>query len=135
MGLLALSLSYVFAARAIPLDVWSLEETINSRTLPTLYGLLLIGVLIRLLFKRPPDVEHPQRLTKAVGNVALLVLFAAAVPFVGLWLSLACLLVPSLIYMGERRIWLVATISLGLPVTGWLLIEQLLGVFVPGPFS
>lgn len=132
--LLVQSLAYILAARAIPLDPWSLDETINSRTMPTLYGSLLAIVLIGLLLKTPPDVPRPQRVAKTLGIVALLTLFAAAVPFAGLWIPLGCLLALCLAFMGERRLWLMVAVSLGLPAGGWFLIEFLLDVYVPGPW-
>ncbi len=133
--LLAVTVGYLTLARRIPLDPWSAEELVNSRTLPTLFGSLLTLVLLGLLFTQPPGAlrfgSRPQGI-RLFALVALLGSFIALLQYAGIWLAMTALLLAALLIMGERRLpWLVA-LSVGIPFGGWLLVERWLGVYVPG---
>ena len=135
--LLAVTVGYLTLARQIPLDPWSAQELVNSRTLPTLFGSLLTLVLLGLMFTPPPGVVRfgtgPQGI-RLVALFALLGSFIGLVQYAGIWLALAALLLAALLIMGERRVrWLLA-LPVGIPVGGWLLVERWLGVYVPGIF-
>lgn len=131
--LLTVTLAYLALARQIPLDPWSAQELVNSRTLPTLYGVLLAVILSLLLFRAAPSVRAPRHVGRAVALFAVAAAFVWAVPRVGLWMALAPMLVAALLVMGERRPVPVVTLSAAIPGLGWLVVERLLGIHVPGP--
>ena len=130
--LLAATVAYLVLARQIPLDPWSAQELVNSRTLPTLYAGLMILVLLRLLFAPPPGARHPHQSAQASILVVLTGVFTAALPAFGLWVPLGALLLAALLVMGERRWAPLAGLAAGIPLVGWLVVEHWLGVYVPG---
>ena len=130
--LLALTLAYLVLAREIPLDPWSAQELVNSRTLPTLYAGVMGLVLLRLLFAAPPGGRDPRHAGRAMTLTGLVLGFAIALGHLGLWVPLGGLLLSALLVMGERRPALLAGLSAGIPLAGWLLVERWLGVYVPG---
>ena len=133
LALLACAIAYTVAARNIPMDAWTAAETVNTQTLPTVYGIALIVVLSLLLLRASPGTEHPQGLKwrQLAGLCGAIALFSLSLTWVNLWVALAVLLVVCAWWLGERR-WLpLAGVSLVLPIVGYLGIERLLGVYVP----
>jgi len=137
--LAAVAVAYIWQAYAIPLDPWSAAEAINARTLPLVYGVVLLAISL-VLAVRPPSAGTEAAVSSSLGRRRALALhsvaiigFGALIPWAGLWLSLAVLLVAGLLIAGERR-----SLVLGLaPVVtagmAWLLITVLLDVYIdPG---
>jgi hypothetical protein len=135
LALLAAALAYLALARGIPLDAWSAEELVNSRTLPTVYGALLAATLVILLLRAAPHVRFPRHPGQATALFAAAVAFVWLVPYLGVWLALGLLLVSAFLIMGERRPLPVASFGLGIPAFGWLTVEWMLGIHVPGPWA
>ena len=131
--LIVIGIGYVWLALGIPLDPWSAEETVNSRTLPVVYGTLLAVLALPLLIRgNPLRIEgiEPARWYRLTALCAVTVLFALAVRWVGLWAAVAALLAVSLLIMGERR---PSVLILGPAATacaGWAIIELGLGVYL-----
>jgi uncharacterized BrkB/YihY/UPF0761 family membrane protein len=135
LALLAATLAYLALARRIPLDAWSAEELINSRTLPTVYGALLAATLVVLLLGRAPAVRVPQHVGRAAALFALSGGFVWLVPILGVWIALGMMLIGAFLVMGERRPETVVSLGVGIPAFGWLAVEHLLGIYVPGPWA
>jgi hypothetical protein len=135
LALLAATLAYLALARQIPLDPWSAQELVNSRTLPTVYGSLLALTLVLLLLRAAPRVRFPQHTGQAAGLLAASVAFVGLLPVIGVWVALGLLLVGAFLIMGERRPGPVVALGVGIPAFGWLAVEKLLGIYVPGPWA
>jgi len=135
LGLLALvAVGYVYQATQIAMDPWTAAETVNTRTLPVLYGSLLGGVSILLLLRAPRSArEAPDgyRLLRLAGLLLLVLAFIVALPHVPLWIALGVLLAALPLWLGERNLWRIAGLALGVPIIGWLGIEVLLGLYLP----
>ncbi len=138
LGLLITSVSYTVAARQIPMDVWTAEETINAQTLPTMYGTLLSLVLIIALFRSPPMARTasgsgfpPGRYLRLAGTGVLVVAFILLVGWLNLWLALGALLFASAWWLGERRWLAMLTLAVSVPLLGYLGIEVALGLYLP----
>jgi hypothetical protein len=130
LGLLATS-----AARQIPMDAWTAEETINAQTLPTIYGLLLMLVLFFTLFRSPPVASESAipagRYLRLAGTGLIVLGFIALIGWLNLWLALGTLLFTSAWWLGERR-WLpMMSLASSIPLFGYLAIEVALNVYLP----
>ncbi|MEZ5560450.1 MAG: tripartite tricarboxylate transporter TctB family protein [Pseudomonadales bacterium] len=130
--LLAVTVGYLMLARNIELDPWSAEELVTSRTLPTLYGALLSLVLLALLITRHPGNLAARQIARTGWMLLMLVAFVALVPLAGIWPASAALLLGALLLLGERRPAVLLGLPSGIALVGWLLVEQLLGIYVPG---
>jgi len=142
VALAAFAAAYLWQAQAIPLDPWSASEAIHARTLPLAYGALLLVLALALLIRSAwprrsaetaPDAGSKRRWLTLAKHSAAIVGFGALIPFAGLGLALAALLLASLRSAGERRPLLLALAPLGTAGLAWLLIAVLLGVYIdPG---
>lgn len=136
--LAAFAVAYLWQTFTIPLDPWSAAEAINARTLPLIYGVALLAVSLALLAR--PATPEPAAARIPVGRWRVLGLHAVAItgfgvliPWAGLWISVAALLLAGLLIAGERRPWVLATAPLATAGLAWLLIAVLLGVYIdPG---
>jgi len=131
--LLLIGVSYTVLARQIPMDPWTAEELVNARTLPMVYGTLLSLTLL-ILLKRPALTAAAVpggRLLRGAGITMLVLLFVALLGPLNLWIGLGLLLLASGWWLGERR-WLpLLSLSLSVPLFGYLGIELGLGVYLP----
>ena len=66
-----------------------------------------------------------------VTLVATLLVFAAAVALIGVWLAIPILLIVAMMLLGERRWWLLGAVPAVTALLSWALVTQVLGVFVP----
>ena len=137
LSLLVLASVYTLAATQIQLDPWSAAETVNSQTLPMIYGsLLCVALLVMLVrslqLKTVTEIVSLQRVGTLVGISALIVSFVFLLALVNLWLALGALLFATGWWLGERRYLLLLGIALAVPLVGWLAIEVMLGVYLPG---
>ncbi len=123
--LLAVGAAYLFAARTIPLDDWLASETINARTLPTIYAVALMLLTLAWMSVAPAARVIHGPLARPLALVAVMLLFAYLVPRTSLWLAVPTLLGPSLWIMGERRAVMIAVVPCAVAVAGWLLTESL----------
>ena len=143
LAFLAVAIAYGLLASRIELDPWSAAETFNARTLPFLYAVLL-GLLCLPLLVRGVSVQgepgddrergRDWRGWRTAGLIAIAVVgFGLLIPRVGLWPSTFLLLAASLLAAGERRWPVILGAPAGLALVGWLLVEELLGVYLdPG---
>ncbi len=129
--LLACGAGYLVVARTIALDPVSAAELVNSRTLPTVYGALLVAALLVLLMSSPQPARPLVHARQAVGVLVVLLVFLWLVPLAGIWLAVVVLLLSTQLLLGERSPRVLAATSLGVPGLGWLLVEKLLGIHVP----
>ncbi len=129
VALLALAIGYVLTALNIPMDPWTAAETVNTRTLPVIYGALLSLVCIALLPGRaaqPATAFQGARWARLGGVVALIVGFLTLIQLVPFWVALGTLLAALAFWLGERSVVRLLLLSSSVPLAGWLGIEQLL---------
>lgn len=132
--LLLVAVAYTASARLIPMDPWTAAELVNAQTLPTIYGVLLCAALGVLLLKggESADPPSPYRILRAAGIGVLTIVFVWLTGRVNLWLALGGLIGLSALWLGERR-WLpLAAASVLVPLTGYVGVELLLGLYLPG---
>lgn len=133
LGLLVVAAGYLWAAAGIPLDPWSLEETVNARTLPLVCGSLLALFAAGMAVRGVRVRAGVHRFGPLLGTVACVFGFIVAIPFAGLWPSLAGFLLAALATLGERRPAVLIGAPVGTALAGWSLVEVLLGVYIhPG---
>ncbi len=131
LALVALGVVYLWQTSQIPLDPWSQDEPFTSRTLPYVYGALLV-ILGGIVSFRTEPIPALRDQGRTIVLLLSVVAFAWLLGLVGLWWSLGLLLLTCLLVMGERRPWIVAGVSAAIPLVGWLLIERLLGLQLAG---
>ncbi|MDE0659491.1 MAG: tripartite tricarboxylate transporter TctB family protein [Gammaproteobacteria bacterium] len=136
--LAAFAVTYLWHTFTIPLDPFSAAEAINARTLPLIFGVALLAVSLGLA-ARPstPEAEAAeiplQRWRVLAWHAVAIIGFGVLIPWAGLWISLAALLVAGLLIAGERRAWILAGAPLVTAGLAWLLIGVVLGVYIdPG---
>ncbi len=129
---------YLWQALAIPLDPWSASESINARTLPITYAVLLLLVALGLGIRPAPSSETGS-IHSALGwrrlasHAVVIVAFGLFIPLAGLWVSLAGLLLACLLIAGERRPLVLVLAPLGTALLAWFLLVVALGVYIdPG---
>ena len=127
---------YLFFAVQIQLDPWSAADSVNSRTLPMLYGsALCLAVLALAVTKRPAETGSHREFRFIKGPLLQLTLLIACFIFslrcLNLWVALAGLLLCALWAMGERRWWIISAVTLGTPIGGFLLVEIVLQMSIP----
>ena len=138
--LAAFAVTYLWQTFAIPLDSFSAAEAINARTLPLIYGVALLAISFVLVAWPSGSQARAEAARVPIGRWRVLALHAVAItgfgvliPWAGLWVSLATLLVSGLFIAGERRPWVLAVAPLATAGLAWLLIGVVLGVYIdPG---
>ncbi len=114
------------------MDPWTAEELVNARTMPLVYGCLLIAALLLSLFRQQPaEQTESGQLLRMAGVVALVIMFLLLLPKLNLWLGLAGLLIALALWLGERRVLLVLALAIVVPLIGWLGIEIVLELHMP----
>ena len=133
LALLAVAGTYLWAAARIELDPWSADELVNARALPLFCGTLLALIAAGMLFRGIAPADTSRRYRPLVLMSACIVGFAALIPNAGLWPALALFLAASLALLGERRVLVLIFAPVATALTGWMLIEVALGVYIhPG---
>jgi hypothetical protein len=131
---LLIGAGYLFEATQIPMDPWTAAETVNTRTLPLLYGSLLCLVSLALLFRpagtRPEGLDG-YRVLRLIGVLVLVLGFVLALPYVPLWIALGVLLAALPLWLGQRSAVQIGLLAIGVPLIGWLGVEVLLGLYLP----
>ena len=132
LALLVLGVAYLVSAWKIPMDAWTAEELINARTMPLLYGCLLIVALLLGLLKKTPVIETESgQSLRMVGVIVLVLVFLLVLPKINLWIGIAGLLAALAFWLGERRTLPVLTLAVVVPLIGWLGIEVILDLHLP----
>ena len=133
LALLMVAAGYLWAAMGIELDPWSADELVNARALPIVCGFLLALFATGMLLRGVAPGETSRRYGPLATMSACIVGFAALIPNVGLWPSLALFLAASLALLGERRPLVLVVAPAATALAGWLLIEVALAVYIhPG---
>lgn len=136
--LAAFAAVYLWQALAIPLDPWSASESVNARTLPIAYAVLLLLVAVGLGIRPTPSNQTGSTGSalgwrRLAGHGVVIVAFGMLIPLAGLWVSLGALLFACLLIAGERRPLVLVFAPLGTAVLAWLLLAVVLGVYIdPG---
>lgn len=131
----AFAVAYLVAAWNIPLDPWSASETVNARALPVVYGVGLLAVSIALLAvaPSPPNARRSSRRTTLGAHCAAIAAFGLLIPYAGLWIATAALLLAGLLIAGERRLAVLTIAPVATAATAWFLIAVVLDIYVdPG---
>ena len=136
VALFGVGVSYLALVGQIELDPWSASDSINSRTLPQIYGVLLCLAVFALAMGQRDLVKAPSpiakgKITRLVKLCALISAFIISLPWLNLWVALAALLFGGLLTMGEKRWSVICALSLGLPMTGFVFVERVLQMTVP----
>jgi hypothetical protein len=131
VSLFAIGAGYILLTSQIMLDPWSEMDTINSRTLPYLYGSGLMLCAFSLIWQKPKEVAFSQRLLPLMLVCLVIVAFIILLPYLGLWWSLSVLLLLNMLVMGERRLHILFGASMSVPLVGWALVERLLEMVIP----
>lgn len=139
LALFATGVGYLLLSTQIELDPWSAADTVHSRTLPQLYGILLCLAVLVYALRQPKtgsnnDAENGQpalRLWPLLAFTALISVFIVSLHWLNLWLAVAGLLFCSLYICGERRWRALSTISITASVLGYLAVEHLLRMRIP----
>jgi len=130
--ILALGAGYLFTAWHIPMDPWTAEELVNARTLPLIYGgLLVFAVLLSWTRKTPSPAAEVGPLLRMSGVVILTMGFLISLQFFNLWLGLTALLTTLALWLGERRVVPIAALAITVPLIGWVGVELLLNLHLP----
>ena len=131
----AFAVAYLVAAWNIPLDPWSAAETVNARALPFVYGVGLLAVSIALMAVAPPplDARRGARWKTLGAHCVAIAAFGLLIPYAGLWVATAVLLLAALLIAGERRLAVLAVAPVATAATAWFLIAVALDIYIdPG---
>jgi len=116
------------------MDPWTAGEAVNARTMPLVYGTLLCFTAFVLFWRTPASADGPDlgRLMRVAGVLLAAVSFVFVLNFLSLWIALALLIAALACWLGERRLHLILTLMISVPLIGWLGIEIVLGLHLPG---
>ena len=156
----AVAVAYLWQAWSIPLDPWSAEEAVNARTLPLVYGFVLLALSVVLAASPSPQpsqspspapAQSPApsapsttaadtrkdsiraRWVTLTAHCLAIAAFGVLIHFAGLWVATAALLAVALLIAGERRPIVLVVAPLATAVIAWLLIAVVLDVYIsPG---
>jgi len=131
----AFAVAYLVAAWNIPLDPWSAAETVNARALPLIYGVGLLVVAVALLAAPAvtPDARRGARWATLGAHCVAIAAFGLLIPYAGLWIATAVLLLAALLIAGERRLAVLTIAPVATAATAWFLIAVALDIYVdPG---
>lgn len=137
--LFAIGAGYLLLSTEIVLDPWSAADTVHSRTLPQLYGILLCLAVMVYALRLPragstnegASGQPAVKLRPLLAFTVLIIVFIMSLYWLNLWLAVAGLLLCGLYICGERRWPVLSTISITASLLGYLAIEQLLQMSIP----
>ncbi len=140
---LLISVAYGLKAFDIPLTILAQRETFNARTLPI--GLAIAGVVLSFLILVLPSVDEKDgsaTLKQAVSGLdwkrvflllGLMVFYGLIMKFLGFVIASVLFLMGGMWVLGERRWWLMLLSAIPLVLFIWVLMAQLLGMYIaPG---
>ena len=135
---LAISIAYGALAFDIRQMPFGASDVFTPRTLP--FGLALMGILISTAIVLRPSPSEKAAATPwasfAWHRVILLALDMLAYAFlitrIGFMASTTLFLIVGYLILGERRPWMLAVASLPVAIVFWLLLDQLLDIYL-GP--
>ncbi len=127
-------LAYGYLATDIQLDFWAEEETFNARTFPYLIAIggCLVSIVLAAAPPRTQSIDINLNNPGAAGLILLMLAYSLLLEPMGFPLATAAFLAGALLLLGEKRWWLVGSISLGLTLSIWLIMSGL-GIYLdPG---
>ncbi|HIG43572.1 MAG: tripartite tricarboxylate transporter TctB family protein [bacterium] len=133
---LVLSCAYIYFAGEIPLDFWSEEEVFNARTMPYMIG--TCSILCSALLIAMPSTHFNWNALRGLNwfpaglLLVMLSLYGLLLEDLGFVIATTLLLLISFAMLGERKITRMVSISLGLALGFWLLMDQLGIYLAPG---
>ena len=138
--ILAFSLFYLRSSLSIPVDSFDAEIGFTSKTLPIFLGSCAFAISLLLLF-----ISYLQSEGEAISEgardydwklvLALILLMAAYVAlfsYLGFVLASALFLQSAFFLLGERRLLVSISVSLGLVLFLWLLLTQVFSLYLDG---
>ncbi len=131
--LLAFSIAYGALTFQIPLLPFQARAAFTARTMPE--ALAVLGIVLSLLVLiRPASADRPQiagfHWWRATMICALMVAYGLGIREGGFLLSTSFFLIGGFLVLGERRPAIVFGASVPVVIAFWLLMSQLLGVYV-----
>lgn len=131
--LLALTVGYGGLSLRIPLLPFQAQAAFTARTVPE--ALTVLGVVLCLILLFKPGDDAPGGVagfqwTKAGALCVVMVIYGLSVRPAGFLLSTSLFLIAGFLIMGERRWLLILGASIPVVVFFWVLMTQLLGVFI-----
>lgn len=136
--ILAFSLFYLRSSWSIPIDPFDAQVGFTSKTLPIFLGSCAFVISLLLLFISYLKSEGDSILEGIRGYdwrpvLALILLMTAYVTlfsFLGFVLASALFLQSAFFLLGERRLFVSLSVSLGLVLFLWLLLTQVFGLYL-----
>lgn len=113
-------------------------EPFNARTLPTVLALMGAALSILLIVSAEPVSVRPQNegrwyITLTAALLLLVVVFGLTLKWLGFVMATVLFLAGGFWLLGERRPRLILAVSVPFAVVLWLLLTQVLGVYLaPG---
>ena len=142
LGLLALALAggYLFEASQIQQSL--LADDVGADGVPRMlaFGMAAVGggLILREAVRRPKQAAEPEQAasetsphTRALGLLAILIVYVIVTPQLGYALSMAGLLAASAVYAGARPGVTLAVTALSGAVCFWVMFKFLLGIAMP----
>ena len=145
---LALSIAYGVLAQDIRLLPFAAGDVFTPRTMPT--GLAIVGAIIATLMLILPgrrDPDKPHAMTDLIGTwrgfawgrigslLVAMSIYAALLTRLGFIISTILFLIAGYWILGERRWSILLLASVPVVVVFWVLLTQLLGIYLePGIF-
>ncbi len=109
------------------------DQPINAATLPKFLALLGCTLALKLFFSRQPEPDPLGRLNwkRLLYAVACMLIYAVIIRRAGFIPATTFFLAATFWVMGERRIWRIIAVATLVSGIFWLLMTQLLGVYLP----
>ena len=136
--LLAFSLFYLRSAFFIPVDPFDVELGFTSKTLPI--GLAVCAILVStLLLFIPVSDRNSPNVAEVVRHycwkptlvlILLMVVYAAVFSYLGFVVSSVLFLQAAFVVLGERRLLISASVSLGLVLFLWMFLTRVFGLYL-----
>lgn len=133
--LLAFSLFYLTQTAQVPLDPTAQDEVFTPRTLPT--GLAIATVLfciLQIAFSRDSHSISSAvtgfRWKPTLLLTALMLAYSLLLNFLGFLLATVLFLYGGFSVLGERNLWLSASVATGLSVFMWFVLTQLFDLYL-----
>lgn len=136
--LLIFSLFYLRSAYFIPVDAFDAELGFTSKSLPI--GLAACAILVStlLLFipessrnsERVADVIRPYHWKPMLALILLMAIYAATFDYLGFVVASVLFLQTAFIVLGERRVLISVSISVGLVSFLWFFLTQVFGLYL-----
>ncbi len=133
-ALLMLAFSILYAVRSfhIPLLPFQADAAFTARTMPL--ALAVLGVTLSLALLLKPGAGRIEAEGFNWGRAALMcllmVFYGFTVRWLGFLISTNLFLIGSILVLGERRVWVILVSSVPIVVFFWVLMTQVLGVYI-----